>query len=181
MLCMLIPLAIYLAKYGAWPRNEINRRIVYGLVTGVLLVRRAAAVSRTAVVVLAVMFLVTLIFRPWLGVLLIALGLPALVLGFAGRSQGLRHDGAVVPRRRRTRRVAADLARLPRRRPTRRPRPVAARVRRPPVLRHRASAAGSWSATRQNAYILDNQVLGTLLETGAVGVIGLAVLTARAR
>ena len=38
---MLIPIAIYLAKYAGWPRNAINRRIVYGIV-GVPAARRRA-------------------------------------------------------------------------------------------------------------------------------------------
>ncbi len=176
MLCMLIPLAIYLAKYGKWPRNELSRRILYGMVTGVLLCGVLSAVSRTAVVVLAVMFLVTLIFRPWLGLLLVAFGLPALVLGFLAVPKVfdtlllsfLDIDGLVASQQTSPGfRGAGRLADL------------GPSLEQFVVRPFFGTGVGSRIVVgdEQNAYILDNQVLGSMLETGAVGVIGVAALT----
>ena len=176
MLCMLIPLAIYLAKYGKWPRNELSRRILYGIVTGVLLCGVLSAVSRTAVVVLAIMFLVTLIFRPWLGLLLVAFGLPALVLGFLAVPKVfdtlllsfLDIDGLVASQQTSPGfRGAGRLADL------------GPSLEQFVVRPFFGTGVGSRIVVgdEQNAYILDNQVLGSMLETGAVGVIGVAALT----
>ena len=175
MLCLLIPIAIYLAKYGRWPRNEMSRRLVYSFVSLILLAGVLTAVSRTAVVVLAIMFVVTLIFRPWLGITIAAIATPLVALGAAvvpkvfdtmigsffdldsliasqQTSPGFRGAGRL-----------ADLG------------PSLLEASGRPFF---GSGVGSRIVTGpdQNAFILDNQVMGTLLETGAVGVFGLAVL-----
>ena len=176
MLCMLIPLAIYLAKYGKWPRNELSRRILYGIVTGLLLCGVLSAVSRTAVVVLAIMFLVTLIFRPWLGVLMLAFGLPLVVLGFLAVPKVfdtllvsfLDVDGLVASQQTSPGfRGAGRLADL------------GPSLEQYVVRPFFGTGVGSRIVVGedQNAYILDNQILGSMLETGAVGVIGVAALT----
>lgn len=174
LFCILIPVAIYLARYGRWPRNEVTRRIVYSLAILMLLCGVIVAVSRTAVVVLGVMFLVTLIFRPWLATLLVALGLPLLAVGTAVLPKvfdtligsffdidGLIASQQTSPGFRGAGRVA-DLG------------PSMEQAVRQPFF---GTGLGSRIVTgdSQNAYILDNQVLGTLLESGAVGVFGLAV------
>ncbi|SFR88495.1 hypothetical protein SAMN04487846_0256 [Microbacterium sp. cf046] len=176
MLCMLIPLAIYLAKYGKWPRNELSRRILYGIATVFLLGGVLSAVSRTAVIVLAVMFILTLILRPWLGLLLLAFGLPALVIGFLAVPKVfdtlllsfLDVDGLIASQQTSPGfRGAGRLADLG---PS-----LALYVMRPFF----GTGVGSRIVVGddQNAYILDNQILGSMLETGAVGVIGVAALT----
>lgn len=176
MLCMLIPLAIYLAKYGKWPRNELSRRILYGLVTGLLLCGVLSAVSRTAVIVLAVMFLVTLIFRPWLGLLLLSFGLPALVVGYLALPKVfdtlllsfLDVDGLIASQQTSPGfRGAGRLADL------------GPSLEQYVIRPFWGTGVGSRIVVGddQNAYILDNQILGSMLETGAVGVIGVAALT----
>lgn len=175
MFCILIPLAIYLARYSPWPRNPINRRIVYGIVTAVLLMGVMSAVSRTAIVVLAVMTLLTLVLRPWLGITLIALGLPFMLAGMVFVPKifntlilsfldidGLIESQQTSPGWRGAGRLA-DLA------------PAMEEFVRDPFF---GTGVGSRIVVgeTQNAFILDNQVLGTLLETGAVGLIGLACL-----
>lgn len=174
MFCILIPLAIYLARYGRWPKNEWTRRLVYSLVTLVLLMGVLVAVSRTAVIVLGVMFLLTLLLRPWLGITLVAIGVPLLAVGMAAlpkvvgtlvlsfldidaliasqqTSPGFRGAGRL-----------ADLG------------PSLIEASQSPFF---GTGLGSRIVVgdEQNAYILDNQVLGSLLEVGAVGVLGLAV------
>jgi polysaccharide biosynthesis protein PslJ len=176
MLAMLIPLAIYLAKYGRRPFNEISRRIVYGIVVVVLIMGILTAVSRTAVVVMGVMLLLALLLRPWLGITLLALGLPGMVLGgllvpkvfttvFASfldinslvasqeMSVGMTGQGRI-----------ADLG------------PAFAIVVQHPFF---GTGVGSRIVVGQdaNSFILDNQWLGTLMDAGAVGVIGLIALT----
>lgn len=175
MFCLLIAIAIYLAAYGAWPRNPMSRRIVYALAILVLVGGVLAAVSRTAIVVLAVMFLLTLILRPWLGITLFALGVPAVAIGTAVvpkvfdtligsffNVDSLIASQYTSPGSRGAGRLA-DLG------------PSLAQAVTSPFF---GTGLGSRIVTgeNQNAYILDNQVLGTLLETGAVGVLGLAVL-----
>ncbi|UOE44333.1 O-antigen ligase family protein [Agromyces larvae] len=174
LLCMLVPIAIYLAKYAGWPRNEINRRIVYGVVVGCLLLGVLAAISRTAVVVLAVMFLVTLVFRPYLAITLGLLALPALLLGMAvqpkivGELVGSFFDLDSLVASQYTSAGWGGAGRLADLEPA---------MREAATLPFFGTGPGSRIVIgeERNAYILDNQVLGTLLETGAVGVIGLAV------
>ncbi|GAA5200923.1 hypothetical protein [Microbacterium jejuense] len=174
MLAMLIPLAIYLAQYARRPHNDLSRRLLYGGAVAVLLVGVLTAVSRTAVVVLGVMLLLALLLRPWLGVTLIALSLPAFVLGFLlvpkmfdtlfasfldidsliasqETSPGMTGAGRL-----------ADLG------------PAMQQVVASPFF---GTGMGSRIVVgdEANAFILDNQVLGTLMESGAVGVAGLAV------
>ncbi len=175
MLCVLIPLAIYLAKYSPWPRNPVNRKIVYSLATILLLGGVMSAVSRTAVVVLAVMILMTLVLRPWLGVTLIALSLPLVLIGMVALPKifntlvlsffdidGLIASQQTSPGWRGAGRLA-DLG------------PAFAEFSQRPFF---GSGVGSRIVVgeTQNAFILDNQVLGTLLEAGVVGLIGLACL-----
>ncbi|GAA1467017.1 O-antigen ligase family protein [Microbacterium thalassium] len=175
MLCMLIPIAIYLARYGARPVNDINRRIAYGGAVVFLLLGVLSAVSRTAVVVLAVMVLLALILRPMLGVTLIALGLPALVAGYLILPKVfdtligsfLDVDSLIASQKTSAGWGGAGrLADLE---------PAMALARQHPFF---GTGVGSRIVIGDdaNAFILDNQVLGTLLEAGAVGVIGLAVL-----
>jgi polysaccharide biosynthesis protein PslJ len=175
MFCILIPLAIYLSTYSPWPRNPVNRRIVYSLATVLMLAGVLAAVSRTAVVVLAVMVLVTLLLRPWLGITLIALALPALLVGLAVLPKVFNTlvlsffdlDGLVASQQTSPGwRGAGRLADLG---------PAYAEFVQSPFF---GTGVGSRIVIgeTQNAFILDNQVLGTMLETGTVGLIGLICL-----
>ena len=175
MLCMLIPLAIYLAKYAKWPGNEWNRRIVYGIATGALLLGVLSAVSRTAVVVLAVMLLLTLLLRPYLGITLVLLSLPALVLGFLVLpnmfdtliGSFLDLDALIASQHTSPGWGGAGrLADLD---------PAFALIAQDPFF---GTGVGSRIVVGDdsNAFILDNQVLGTLMEAGAIGVAGLAAL-----
>ncbi|GAA1998059.1 hypothetical protein [Microbacterium ulmi] len=175
VLCMLIPLAIYLAAYARRPSNGWTRRIVYGAATGVLLLGVLTAVSRTAVVVLGVMLVMTLVLRPRLGFALVGLAAPALLVGavvapkvfetllgsfldldslIASQQTSAGWGGAGR---------IADLG------------PAFAQAAAHPFF---GTGVGSRIVIgeNRNAFILDNQVLGTLLEAGAVGVIGLAAL-----
>ena len=82
MFTMMIPIAIYLSKYARWPFNEINRRIIYYGTILALLLGVVTAVSRTAIVTLGVMFLLTVILRPKVGGYLLLGMVPVLGLGF---------------------------------------------------------------------------------------------------
>lgn len=172
-LCLLIPIAIYLAKYAGWPRNPYNRTIVYAGATVLLFGGILSAISRTAVVVLGIMFLVALIFTPRVAGALFALAFPVvmlaalvvpkvfeeMVLSFLDldsliesqySSAGFTGAGRL-----------ADLG------------PAMEEVEQSPFV---GQGYGSRIVIgeERNAFILDNQFLGTLMETGALGVIGLA-------
>ena len=175
MLCMLLPIAIYLAKYAGWPRNPINRKIVFFVVVLLTLLGVLAAISRTAVVVMAVMFVVTLVFRPRLAGLLAAVAVPLLVAGsfilpkvvdtLVGSF--LNVDTLIASQYTSAGMTGAGrLADLD---------PALAEAAANPFF---GTGLGSRIVigVDHNAFILDNQVLGSLLETGAVGVIGLAAL-----
>jgi len=175
MLSILIPVAIYLAVYGRRPRNGWSRRIVYGLAAAALLMGVLAAVSRTAVVVLGVMTLMTLLLRPYLGITLIGLALPALVIGFLAApkvfdtlfASFLDLDALIASQQTSPGWGGAGrLADLE---------PALAQVAVHPFF---GTGVGSRIVVgeQRNAFILDNQFLGTLMETGVVGVVGLSVL-----
>lgn len=175
LLCILIPLALYLSAYATRPRSLVTRKLIYSFAIAVLFAGMMTAVSRTGIVVLAVMFLITLLLRPQLALLLGLLALPlatlgalilpsvfeSMVLSFLDfdsliesqyASPGLPGQGRL-----------ADLA------------PAMEEFRAEPFL---GTGPGSRIVVGAdaNSYILDNQVLGTLLETGVVGVLGLAIM-----
>lgn len=176
MFCMLIPLAIYLARYGKRPMNEISRRIVYGAAVFVLLGGVLSAVSRTAVIVLGVMLLLTILLRPNLGIALLLLAVPGLLIGLVALPKVfdtlvlsfLDIDGLIASQQTSPgwggAGRLADLA------------PAMAEAQMSPFF---GTGIGSRIVVGadSNAFILDNQVLGTLLETGALGVLGLAIFT----
>jgi hypothetical protein len=177
LFCILIPVAIYLAKYAVWPRNEISRKLLYALGVGVMIAGLLVAVSRTGVVVLGVMFIMTLLLLPRVGLLLAMIAFPFGLLAAAVvpalfektvlslldfealiasqfASPGFRGQGRL-----------ADLA------------PAFEEVAQNPFF---GTGPGSRVVVgpTANAQILDNQWLGTLLESGVVGVIGLIVFLA---
>ena len=173
-LCLLIPLAIYLAKYAGWPSNAINRRLVYAGAVVMLFGGVLSAISRTAVVVLGVMFLVTLILHPRVAGVLFAIAFPIVLLAavvlpkvFDKMVLSFLDVDSLVASQYTSAGMggAGRLADLE------------------PALREVAQRPffGSGFGSRivigdeANAFILDNQFLGTLMETGAVGAIGLAV------
>ncbi|QHC64206.1 O-antigen ligase family protein [Rathayibacter festucae] len=175
MFTMMIPIAIYLSKYARWPFNEINRRIIYYGTILALLLGVVTAVSRTAIVTLGVMFLLTVILRPKVGGYLLLGMVPVLGLGFVLIPKILTDmigsfldPDALIASQYTSAGMAgagrlADLE------------PAMAIVREHPFF---GTGVGSRIVVGEdkNAFILDNQWLGTLLDGGAVGVIGLAVL-----
>lgn len=172
-LCLVIPIAVYLARYAGWPRNEVSRRILYGLGIVAMVGGILVTVSRTGIVVLGVMVLLTMLLVPRVGILLVSIGFPAVVLvgavqprliestllsllnvdtliGSQFSNPGFRGQGRL-----------ADLA------------PAFEQVAEAPLLGqgvgHRI-VVGEFA----NSNILDNQWLGTLLDAGVFGVAALA-------
>jgi O-antigen ligase len=174
-LCILIPLAVYLAKYAAWPSNPVNRRIVYAGATIMLFGGILSAISRTAVVVLGVMFLVTLIVRPRVAAVLFAIAFPIVLLA-----------AVVLPRVFESMVLSfLDLDSLVESQYTSAGFSGAGRLADlgpalQEVSQHPFFGIGYGSriviGDERNAFILDNQFLGTLMETGALGVVGLVAL-----
>ncbi|WP_157981727.1 O-antigen ligase family protein [Protaetiibacter intestinalis] len=174
MLCMLIPIVLYLAREASWPRNTVNRAIVHGAMLVVLLGGIGVAVSRTGVVVLATMFVVTLVLRPVIAAGLALATIPMVLLAsFASpktvsetllsfldldtlvasqyTSPGWAGQGRL-----------ADLG------------PAFQLVQQHPVF---GTGYGGRIVVGEdaNGFILDNQVLGILMDSGVAGVIGLAI------
>ncbi|KQQ05717.1 MULTISPECIES: O-antigen ligase family protein [unclassified Rathayibacter] len=175
MFTMMIPISVYLSKYARWPFNEINRRIIYYGCVLALLVGVVTAVSRTAIVTLGVMFLVTLILRPKIGGYLLLGAIPVLGLGFVLIPKILTDmigsflDPEALIASQYTSAGMAGAGRLADLEP------AMAIVREHPFF---GTGVGSRIVVgpEANSFILDNQWLGTLMDAGAVGILGLAVL-----
>ncbi|QAY69508.1 O-antigen ligase family protein [Xylanimonas protaetiae] len=175
LLCMLLPVGVYLARYAVWPRHPVNRRLFYAGVLACTLLGVAAAISRTAVVVLGTMFLLAAVLRPQLARLLFVVGVPVLLLGTVvqpkvfGSLVGSFLDPEELVASQYTSAGWTGAGRLADLGP-------ATGL----ALQHPFFGTGVGSRVvvgdDANAFILDNQVLGTQLDAGALGVAGLAVL-----
>lgn len=175
LFCMLVPIAIYLMRFGRWPRHAVNRSLVYVVAIGTMMVGMLTAVSRTGIVVLGAMFLFTLALRPRLAGRLFLVGVPFAALAAAvfpklfsstvlslfdferliasqSQSVGMRGQGRL-----------ADIG------------PAMQQLAEQPWF---GTGLGSRVVVGEsaNAQILDNQWLGTLLETGIFGTIGVVAL-----
>lgn len=174
-MCLILPIAVYLMGHASRPVNAINRVIVYGIAAMLIMAGIFAAVSRTAVVVLGVMTLVTLALRPRLGGTILMCAAPLIALA-----------GLIVPHTVQTMLLSffdlesliasqytsagwggagrlADLG------------PAMTIVADNPFF---GTGFGSRIAVGDNAnsFILDNQWLGTLMDLGIVGTIALVIL-----
>jgi O-Antigen ligase. len=174
-LCLLIPLGVYLAKHAGWPRTPVPREFFWIGCTMLIALGMVSAVSRTAFVSLAVMLLVALLLRPGLTPKVVLYGAIAAcgallvsarnIIGMVSElldPQALIESQMTSPGWTGSGRLA-DLG---------------------PSLEQAASRpfAGTGLGSRvttgptANAFILDNQYLSTLLESGAIGVLGVFVL-----
>jgi polysaccharide biosynthesis protein PslJ len=175
LFCLIIPLAIYLMKFSPWPRFAFTRKLLYTAAIGLMMVGMLSATSRTGIVALGVMFIFVLLFRPKLAGILFVIGLPILVVVglifpalFASMVLSLFDIEGVIASQMTSVGMAGQgrLADLP------------------DAFREFGvnPIAGTGLASRvvvgedANAQILDNQWLGSLLETGVVGVVGLIAL-----
>jgi hypothetical protein len=174
-LCMLIPLGVYLARHAGWPRSPAFRELLWMGCTLLIGLGMIAAVSRTAFVQLAAMIVVGLLLRPRLlprlalygavaacGALLVSARNVLTMIGELLDPQALVESQLTSPGWTGSGRLA-DLG---------------------PSLEQAAARpfTGSGLGSRvtmgdgANAFILDNQYLSTLLESGAIGVLGMLVL-----
>lgn len=174
MLCTLLPVAVWLAEHASWPANPINRRIVYALAMVAIFGGIMAAISRTAVVVLGAMGLLTLILRPKLGGMLLVASTPVLILlalvrpkMFESTFLSFLDPESLIASQYTSPGWAGQgrLADLD---------PALEIVAQQPFF---GTGLGSRIVVGDNAnsFILDNQWLGTLMDLGVLGVIGLAV------
>jgi O-antigen ligase len=175
LFCLIIPIAIYLMKYSPWPRFAFTRKLVYSACIGVMLVGLLSAVSRTGIVVAGVMFVLCLLLRPKLALTIGAIALPiviivALILPdlFASTVGTLLDPAALIAGQFSSVGLPGQgrLADLPE---------ALTQVAQHPWT---GSGIGSRIVVGENAnsQILDNQWLGSLLETGVLGILGLAAL-----
>lgn len=174
-LVMLVPLGVYLARRADWPRSPAAREFFWIACTMVILLGMLSAVSRTAFVSIGVMAIVTVLLRPvilprllFYGVLGAGAALVVSARNVIGMVSELLNPQELIesqlssPGWTGSGRLA-DLG---------------------PSLELAASQPffGSGLGSRvtigptANAFILDNQYLTTLLESGAVGVLGVAIL-----
>jgi hypothetical protein len=168
---MLLPLSIYLA--------QTRRRRHWWLCLGLLAVGAVSTVSRTSIVMLLVVALIFLWLRPretrrlWPALVLVPvlahLALPGAIGSLHDAffpTGGLVEEQSALPGYRGSGRIA-DLG------------PSLAEWRRQPFL-GQGFGTRVTDVGRENARILDNQWLGSLLEMGLVGVVALAWLFLRA-
>lgn len=174
-LCLLIPLGIYLTRHASWPRHPVPREFFWMGATMLIALGMVSAVSRTAFVSLAVMLVVAIILRPRMLPKVVLYGAVAVcaALLVSARNvlsmitelldpQALIESQMTSPGWTGSGRLA-DLG---------------------PSLEQAASQpfTGTGLGSRvtmgpgANAFILDNQYLSTLLESGAIGVLGMLVL-----
>jgi O-antigen ligase len=174
-LCMLIPLGIYLARHAGWPRRPAARELLWLGATLLIVLGMIAAVSRTALVSIVVMVLLAVVLRPALlpktvfyGLLTIGAALlvsarnvlamvnelldPEALIESQMTSPGWTGSGRL-----------ADLG------------PSLDQAAVSPFV---GTGLGSRVTIGEhaNAFILDNQYLSTLLESGILGVLGVAVM-----
>ena len=174
LLCMLLPLVIYLARYATRPYNAISRGIVYGGLALVYAMGIAMAVSRTSVVVIGVILLATLILRPSIAIGAVLASLPLVLLAAVISPRTIETtvlsflDVDTLVASQYTSAGwggAGRLADLD---------PAFAQVAQSPIF------GGGYGGRvvvgeEANGFILDNQVLAVLMDAGAIGVIGLAI------
>lgn len=176
-LCMLVPPAIYLAV--------TSRRRLWWIAAGVLGLGVLATVSRTGVMMLLAAAIVFLWLRPRKTLRMWPALLPALVvvhfalphtLGIL-KSSFLPEGGLIAEQRSSagSKTAGGRVSDLD---------PVFAQVARNPIFgvgfgTQVIDVPGHQGPVNENARILDNQWLGTLLETGVLGVLGWAWLLAR--
>lgn len=174
-LCMLLPLGVYLARHANWPRTPVPREFFWLGCTMLIALGMIAAVSRTAFVSLAVMVVVAIVLRPRLtpklvlygaiaacGALLVSARNILAMIGELLDPEALIESQMTSPGWTGSGRLA-DLG---------------------PSLEEAAARpfTGSGLGSRvtmgegANAFILDNQYLSTLLESGGLGVLGMLAL-----
>jgi hypothetical protein len=174
-LCLLIPLGIYLARHAGWPRHPVPREFFWLGCTMLIGLGTVSAVSRTAFVSLAVMLVLAVILRPRLlpkialygalaacGALLVSARNVLSMLEELLDPQALIESQMTSPGWTGSGRLA-DLG------------PSLEQAAARPFT---GTGLGSRVTMGQgaNAFILDNQYLSTLLESGAIGVLGMLVL-----
>jgi polysaccharide biosynthesis protein PslJ len=174
MLCLLLPLAVYLMRYSNWPRNLYSRRFVFGVVIVLLLLGVLAAISRTGFVVLGTMLLMVLVLMPRVGLVIVSLAIPVLVVamvvvpGFVAQTLGQFLNVKELIASQYTSagmRGAGRLADLG---------PTFAQIQQHPFFGLGFSSR-IVNGPEANGSILDNQVLSILLETGVVGLAGFLI------
>jgi hypothetical protein len=174
-LCLLIPLGIYLARHANWPRTPVSREFLWMGCTMLIGLGMVSAVSRTAFVSLAVMLVIAVVLRPKLLPKVVLYGAVAVcaALLVSARNvlsminelldpQALIESQMTSPGWTGSGRLA-DLG------------PSLAEAAARPFT---GSGLGSRVTMGEgaNAFILDNQYLSTLLESGALGVLGMLAL-----
>ncbi|MFD1715628.1 O-antigen ligase family protein [Amnibacterium flavum] len=173
LLCMLIPLAIYQARHAEWPQK--NKKLFWIVCAALMGVGVICTVSRTAYLVLALMALIAIIWRPGFLYKLVIIGAPMAALASLAAPQAVLSSlrSFLDPKSLIESQYAsagwtgsgrlADLG------------PSLTEAARTPWF---GTGPGSRIVTgpEANAFILDNQMLGTLLEGGIVGSIAAILL-----
>jgi hypothetical protein len=174
-LVMLVPLGVYLARHATWPHRPGTRELFWIGCTMIMVLGTLAAVSRTAFVSIAVMIVFVVLIRPVIVPRLLFYGLLASAASLAisarnviGMITELLNPQALIesqmssPGWTGSGRLA-DLG------------PSLEQAAHSPLF---GTGLGSriTIGPSANAFILDDQYLTTLLESGIVGVVGLVLL-----
>jgi hypothetical protein len=174
-LCMLLPLAVYLARHAEWPRRLAPRELFWLGCAMLMAFGTLAAVSRTAFVSLGVMLVVTVLLRITLLPKIVVYGVLA---AGAGLLVSARNIIAMVTELTNPQALIASQMTSPGWTGSGRLADLG------PSLQLAAGSPffGGGLGSRvtigpdANALILDDQYLTTLLESGAVGVLALLIM-----
>ncbi|QEE61529.1 hypothetical protein FVA74_08035 [Salinibacterium sp. dk2585] len=174
-LCLLIPLAIYQSRHARWPVTLGNRQLFWLGCTFCLGVGMIAAVSRTGMVMLAVMTIVFVLMRPSAISRVLVFGIPAALLAYLASP---RNVGDMI------RNLASPTALIesqltaPGMTGSGRLADLEPSLEQASINPLFGTGLGSRITTGRlaNAFILDNQMLSTLLESGILGVMGVLAL-----
>jgi hypothetical protein len=174
-LCLLIPLGVYLARHANWPRHPVSREFFWIGCTMLIGLGMVSAVSRTAFVSLAVMLIVTVALRPKL---LPKLGLYGAVAACGALLVSARNVLSMITELLDPQALIESQMTSPGWTGSGRLADLGPSLEEAAARPFTGSGLGSRVTMGEgaNAFILDNQYLSTLLESGALGVLGMLVL-----
>lgn len=175
-LIMLVPLGIYLARHAHWPRGLFARELFWIACTMIMMLGMLAAVARTAFISILVMLIVAIALRP-------AVVPKVLFYGILGTGIAMlvsaRNIISMVSELLDPKALIASQETSPGWTGSGRLADLAPSLQQAGISPFFGTGLGSrvTIGPSANAFILDDQFLTSLLESGIIGVLGIAVLT----
>lgn len=171
-LCLLIPLGVYLARHASWPRHPVVRELFWLGCALLIGLGTVSAVSRTAFVSLAVMLVLAVVLRPRL---LPKLALYGALAACAALLVSARNVLSMIEELLDPQALIESQLTSPGWTGSGRLADLGPSLEQAATRPFTGTGLGSRVTMGEdaNAFILDNQYLSTLLESGAVGVLGM--------